>query len=117
MELREFVTTALTDIVAGVAAARVAVADHGAVVGSDPVYGYVKEAKVLTDGQGRRVSEVEFDIALARTDATGTKGGIGVLLGAVNLGSKGESRAENVNTSRIKFTVPIVLPGDKRARD
>jgi hypothetical protein len=114
VELREFIHTALVEIIEGVASARADTSKHGASIGSDPVYGNTKEAKILTDGQGRTTSTVEFDIALARADSRDTKGGIGVFLGTVGLGSQGASHGEASSQSRIRFTVPVVLPGDKR---
>ncbi|MDA7086401.1 hypothetical protein PH586_08420 [Pseudomonas sp. SA3-5] len=111
MNVQDFIKTAITEIVAGVAEAREAVAEYGASAGSDRVYGYTKDNKIMTDAAGRQVTVVEFDIALAQTDATDTKGGIGVFLGTVGLGSQGSSHGESSTHSRIKFNVPIVLPG------
>lgn len=114
MNVQEFIKTAITEIVAGVSEAKEAVRDHGASVGSDPVFGFHKENKVLTDAHNRLVTMVEFDIALAQADGTNIKGGIGVFLGAINLGSQGESHGESSSHSRIKFSVPVVLPGEKQ---
>lgn len=109
MNLQHFVKTALVDIVAGVSAARIEMKQHGSDAGSIPLFGDTKG--VRTDGAGKQVQIVEFDVALADSNSTDTKGGIGVLLGAVNLGSQGASHGERTSTSRIKFSVPIVLPG------
>lgn len=114
MNLQEFIRTALAEIIAGVADAREEAKKHGAMIGSDPAYGYTKEAKILTDENGRTISNVEFDIALAEANAKDTKGGIGVFLGSVGLGSQGASHGESSTHSRIKFSVPVVFPGDKR---
>jgi hypothetical protein len=65
MNLQEFIKAALTDIVAGVAEASAVAKSHGASVGSMKLYGYVRENKMLTDGNDRPVTIVEFDIALA----------------------------------------------------
>lgn len=111
MNLREFIGEALSEIIAGVADARAKAGEHGAVVGSDELYGSVREASILTDSKSRTVSLVQFDIALANADSTDTKGGIGVFLGAVGLGSQGASHGESSSHSRIKFSVPVVLPG------
>jgi hypothetical protein len=113
MNLREFIREALVEIVAGVADARKESADHGALIGSDQLYGFIKEAKIVTDEKGRTVSLVEFDIALANADSKDTKGGIGVFLGSVGLGSQGASHGETSSNSRIKFSVPVVLAGGK----
>ena len=110
MELKEFISTALSEIVAGVSEAGVSAKEHGAKIGSMELYGYLREAKVVTDEGQNPVSQVEFDIALAEGKSTDTKGGIGVYLGAVGLGSQGASHGEHSSNSRIKFSVPIVFP-------
>ena len=55
MNVQEFIKTAITEIVAGVAEARVAVEEYGASAGSDKVYGYVKDNKIMTDANGRKL--------------------------------------------------------------
>jgi hypothetical protein len=114
MNLQDFIHTSIVQIVAGVADARKACAAHDALIGSDEVYGQVVEAKIVTDEHGRVVSQVEFDIALAEGNSKDTKGGIGVFLGTVGVGSQGASHGEKSTHSRIKFTVPVVFPGGKR---
>ena len=64
MELKEFIKTALTEIVEGVSEASEIAGKHGAAVGSTRLYGYLKEAKVVTDENRIPVSQVDFDIAL-----------------------------------------------------
>lgn len=113
MELQEFIKTALTEIVSGVAEASEAAAELGGSVGTMRLYGYVKENKVVTNENDMPVSMIDFDIVLAETTGTNTKGGIGVYLGAVGLGSQGASHGETSNHSRIKFSVPVVLPSAK----
>lgn len=113
MELKEFIRTALSEIVAGVSEAGNEANSHGAKIGATRLYGYLKEAKIVYDDNNHPVSQVEFDIALAEGNSTDTKGGIGVYLGAVGLGSQGASHGEKTTHSRIKFSVPIVFPASK----
>ncbi len=113
MKLQDFIKTALTEIVVGVGRASELAGEHGGKVGSMELSGYVKDNKVMTDGTGMPVTTVEFDTALAEASSKDTKGGIGVYLGAVGLGSQGASHGEESTHSRIKFTVPIVLPDAK----
>ena len=114
MNLQEFIKTALTEIIAGVAEASQTAQEHGGSVGSMKLYGWVKENKVLTNDNGLPVATVEFDIALAELNSKDTKGGIGVYLGAVGLGSQGASHGEASTHSRLKFSVPVVLPTAKK---
>lgn len=110
MNLEDFIKTALTEIVSGVASAKSEIQKHGGNTGSISMFGDTKG--VRTDKNGRQIQIVEFDIALAEASGTDTKGGIGVFLGTVGLGSQGASHGESSSTSRIKFSVPLVLPSD-----
>jgi len=56
------------------------------------------------------VQIVNFDVALTVVEGTGTKGGIGVFAGAVNLGSSGQSNNETSSVSHVKFSIPLRLP-------
>lgn len=113
MNLQEFIQSALSEIVAGVAGAREEAQKHGASIGSMQLYGHVKEAKIITNEDDKPVTQIEFDIALADSSGTSTKGSIGVFLGSVGLGSQGASQAETTSHSRIKFSVPVAFPSHK----
>lgn len=63
---------------------------------------------------GERVSLLEFDIALTVSQATETKGGIAVVVGFLGLGSQGKTEKTNDSLSRVKFSVPIVLPPNEK---
>ncbi|MGH8601961.1 MAG: hypothetical protein ACREXR_04040 [Gammaproteobacteria bacterium] len=72
---------------------------------------------ILTPGDGLLLSDtgkvaqiVEFDIALSVKEGTGTKRGIGILAGAISLGSSGQSNEESSAQNRVKFCVPLSLP-------
>jgi hypothetical protein len=53
---------------------------------------------------------VEFDIAVTVREGKETAGGIGVVVGAVALGSRGKSTDGNTTVSRLKFQVPVMFP-------
>jgi hypothetical protein len=117
LELQEFITNALVQIVAGIADARDKTSSHDATIGSGRVYGRTDIAGTITDQHGRQWSSVEFDVMLAEASGKDTKGGIGVYLGAVGLGSHGASHSDTETRSRIKFTVPIVYPGAREGQN
>ena len=116
MELQEFITNALVQIITGIADARDKTASHDAIIGSGRVYGRTDGAGTITDEDGRQWSSVEFDVMLAEGSGKDTKGGIGVYLGAVGLGSHGASHSGIETRSSIKFTVPIVYPGSREPK-
>ncbi|MFC3203237.1 hypothetical protein ACFOEW_15605 [Alteromonas oceani] len=113
MELKEFIKTALSEIIEAVSEASDHAAQHEAKIGSTQMQGYLKEAKATWDENGHAISQVDFDIALTEGNKSNTKGGIGVHLGAVKLGTDGSSQNENSSLSRIKFSVPVVFSPSK----
>lgn len=101
MELREFVRETLVQVIAGVEEAQAAVVESG--------------ATVAPSGQGHRDlqslnRDIEFDVAVIAQEGKATKGGIGIAVGVLALGSQGASDHRNAITNRVKFSVPVALP-------
>ena len=111
MELQEFVTQTLVQIVAGVKQAQVDAKKLGSEVNphlTAPAAELGQHGFLWTGGPAAQV--VQYDVALTVLEGTGTKGGIGVFAGAVTLGSSGQSKNESTSVSRVKFSVPLTLP-------
>jgi hypothetical protein len=116
MTVKEFVEDTLVQIVEGVQAAQLRIAKSGAAINR---HGMTLMYEQL---EGRRydplTAEVEelvrFDIAVTVEGGTGTKGGVGVFLGAVALGSQGQSSSKDAQVSRVQFAVPVVYPATRR---
>lgn len=106
MELREFVAETLKQIVEGVKDAQAAVKTKGGQINPRLSSGSQKLRTISSES----VQMVEFDVALTIVEGKGTKGGIGVFVGPLGIGSQGQSSSENTSVSRIKFQVPITLP-------
>jgi len=118
MKLREFISQALQDIVGGVQDAQESLpeprSDYESPIVSPPVYSS-KEGMALMDsrpnpGYYPRVELVAFDIGVTVAEGKQTQGGIGIVVGPVAVGSKGQSTSQNNQISRIQFTVPVKLP-------
>ena len=60
---------------------------------------------------------VHFDVAVSTSEGTETKGGIGVVVGPVgSVGSQDQSDVASSSMSRIRFSVPVKLPVQPKAR-
>lgn len=118
MNLQQFISETLVQIVRGIELANTALKDSTAKVnpsgiatgGTDAhrVYGFLAEDS--PDQYRKIVEAIEFDVAVYATEGTETKGGIGIMVGTIGLGSQGRSEAEHRSESRIKFRVPMLLP-------
>lgn len=106
MDLKNFVSETLQQIMSGVAEAQLQ-SEQGEV---NPDISRAVSKEWAKSRTGRRVHNVNFDVAVTVGQSSETKGGIGLVVGPVLLGSKGQSNAENSSVSRIKFEVPITYP-------
>jgi hypothetical protein len=112
MNLKQFVKEALIELVEGVTEAQSSVGHdavnpmprHDTKVNNLQSQGYTPAAG------GGLIQQVEFDVALTTSKATETKGGIGLFVAGIGLGSQGQSDSANTSISRIKFKVPVRLP-------
>ena len=108
MELKEFVRETIEQIVEGVSAAQDNIKDKGAVINPS-------EMEFYKDGNWSNFShampqEVEFDMGLTSTDTKGSAEGVGVFLGSISLGKKNDVGVENIAMTKVRFSVPLVLP-------
>lgn len=111
MNLEEFVAESLSQIAKGVAKAQQLAAETGALI--NPEMRVTNSTHTLGEAEGyggQVLSYVDFDVAVTTTDATGTKGGIGVAVGVLALGSQGRSDQSRGSESRIQFKVPVMWP-------
>jgi|SRR6516162_6997805 hypothetical protein len=112
MELKEFVTETLLSITEGVGEAiRRRLEDKSGVSVINPVWaGMEVDWKEL-------VQQVEFDVAVTEADKTtgGGKAGIRVLP-LVEVAGEGSKAWERSTVSRIKFSVPVILPAQRSGK-
>ncbi|MBU1487110.1 hypothetical protein KKH56_03560 [bacterium] len=104
MKLKEFVSGSLMEIFEGVKEVH---DKMGKIYPGGMPENYIRQGHFLTTD--RKIgSFVEFDVAVTVSEESGTKGGIGVFSGLINLGTSGESSKSDTSLSRVKFQVPIV---------
>ena len=114
MELQQFITESLKQIVGGVVDAQQFVKEKGGSI-NPSVSGLPNRS--WDERTCTHVQEVEFDVAVTATEGTETKAGIGVVTAFLALGSQGKTDKSNVALTRLRFIVPIALPSRKLADD
>ena len=112
MTVKEFVEDTLVQIVEGVKAAQAKVAPSGAFINRAGLTGPVSqlEGRRYDSQTGEIEEQVRFDLAVTSESGSGTKGGVGVFLGSVALGSQGQSANRDLLVNRVQFSVPILFP-------
>lgn len=121
MDIATFIKETLVQIAQGIEGANEKLKGSTAVVNPRGIrpspkddtkfFGYLEEKD--TEKFLRVVQEIEFDVAVYATEGTETKGGIGIMVGTIGLGSHGKSQAGSSSESRIRFKVPMVMPCSK----
>ena len=116
MELQEFISTTLVQIVKGIENAKEQLKDSKAIINPrnvstggvthPSIHGYLDTHKQFY----KVVQKIDFDVAVTAEKAKETSGAIGIHVGSIGLGSKGRSESNSSVVSRIQFSIPIVLP-------
>ena len=111
MELKQFITTALVDIVQAIDEARKLLGDeHGRSICPVITTAYSHKTKIeFVSSRGLFLQQVEFDVAVSAetSEEIGGKAGISVIGIKASIGS--DANQKNTSISRIKFHVPIGL--------
>ncbi len=113
VELKDFISETLAQIVGGVVDARAKVDALNAVARVNPFLDPMADQLAkhgFTLAGGDAVQFVEFEVSVTTKDVSGTKGGVGVFVVPFTLGSSGQSSSEQSGSSKISFRVPLTLP-------
>ena len=104
MNLQEFVSTTLKQVIQGVIGVQKELGNEGRryinPAGRGTVMGRSQD--------GTPIQNVEFDVAVTVAEESGVSGGISVV--GLGLGVKGGTKDTNTSVSRIKFVVPVAFP-------
>lgn len=119
MELREFVSASLTQIVQGVADSAVEISRLGGAV--SPSFFASSSTNLLgrlkSDGT-TPVYAVDFDVAVIASSTTSGEGGAKLQVATIlSIGGKIGGSDKDETTSRIKFSVPLSLPIDQASHE
>lgn len=111
MELKDFVSDSITQIMEGVKEAQ----QKGKELGGSVVpfsYNVQGNRTILDSTNQRLISTLSFDVAVTATETTdkGARGGIKVM--SIQLGGEANNNVTSGSTSRLCFEIPIILPGD-----
>ncbi len=120
MELQDFISSALQQIIKGVKNAQEKIAtDEGHI---NPVG--LRGLQNQLDGRRYNPTDfsvteiVEFDIAVTAAEGKSSKESVGIIvLSAIGLGKQNLSETKNNVISRIKFSVPVMLPAGKNFKE
>jgi|WetSurMetagenome_2_1015567.scaffolds.fasta_scaffold410515_2 hypothetical protein len=117
LPLAKFVSEAIKEVIYGVqvakSAAQGAGGDVGGLVGachSQTGQFFVQTSKSDAAGSQRYVSEITFDVAVTVSEDSGSKDGAAIFVVPIGPGTREEPATTSTNASRMRFTVPLVLP-------
>lgn len=113
MELKEYISRTLLEIVEGVKTAQDQAVNYGSFI--NPT-GLAFDSRQINgrpyDFEESNISQIiDFDIAVTVQEESRDKACIGVLTGILGGKLQGESGEHNVLSHRIRFSVPILFPG------
>ena len=119
IELKEFVTSVICQIMDGVADAQ---AQSQGVDHSDsliaPTFVQMRERLGSNTAQADKhkvgLRMVEFDVAVSASERGTTEGRAGVFVAGLGGGVKGGVESEQGHVNRIRFAIPIILPTSER---
>lgn len=112
MELKRFIKTVLIDIVSAIKETQTEVKGNATIV---PLKERSeKTTGIITEDGIADISNIDFDIAITtgteENTEKGFKAGIKVVSVIIGGATKGDATAMSQNVSRIRFSIPVILP-------
>jgi len=109
MELKQFVTEAITQVMEGVKNAQHEIKNNTGTI-APGVNPYGEKQQWLAKGDKQFVHTIIFDVAVTVVEESQSKAGVGWIIGVLGIGASGQSSKGISNVSRIQFEVPIIYP-------
>lgn len=117
MELKEFISDVLTQIVEGAEKAQANVEKYGATInpgGFHQVKGVEYYGRYAEpDNAPVSLCDISFEVSVSSDTSSGAGAGVSILFGAVNVGGKGSENSTEGMVNVIKFTIPVALTAHK----
>jgi len=110
MELQEFISSVLMQLIEGVVQAQEFAQSHNVEIFPEEKFFSDFEKMSRTTKTKRLVNFVEFDVAVVVVESKDLSGGMGIRVPGWNIGYHAKTETEKSIVNRIKFSVPIVLP-------
>ena len=116
MDLKDFIQTAVTQIVEGVVAAQAAATTHGVAV-NPAVEPSPRGHAAGHAADGSRVSNISFDVAVTGVEGSVAQGsGKLQVAGTWSARAGAETSASGEHCTRLQFSLPIAFPEARRRR-
>lgn len=115
MDLKDFVSQTLVQIVEGVVEASTRVAELGGAVSPSYNANPTNAIGRSRDGQSLPVHAVDFDVAVVAGSESSMEAGGGMKISVFSASAKGSEKDREQTTSRIQFVVPLQLPVDPKS--
>lgn len=108
MDLKEFTTQTLVQIVEGAIEANAQLSSMNSFVPTTNTLGNPRNA-VEALKERPLMYNVDFDVAITTTESDGKRGDAGIKVIPFNFGGNIESKIENQTISRVKYSIPLVI--------
>ena len=110
MDLKDFIQTAVAQIVEGVVAAQSAAAGHRVVV-NPAVDAPRRGAPVALGTEASRVTNISFDVAVTGVEGSAAQGSAKLqVAGTWSARAGAETNASGEHCTRLQFSLPIAFP-------
>lgn len=116
IKLQDFISDTLKQIIDGVADAQEYAKIKNSYINVNTTEYSGHEIKIKKNS-APEPQLIEFDIALTTTEDQNIKGGLGIFVTGIGLGYQGETKTMGSEISRIKFSIPVILPSDVKPED
>jgi hypothetical protein len=120
MDLEQFVSISLTQIIRGITTAQAEAEGTNAWINPVgtvlPEHGRSIPTTTGSYSPGVQVHDVEFDVAVTVAGSKTGEAKAGLRVWAIEIGGKGKTAIENSAVSRIKFAVPVAWPWAAQAK-
>jgi hypothetical protein len=115
MKLEDFIFQSITQIISGVKKAQDFACQNDAMINPASLRQGKSAGDLYYDDETFRPAQIiDFDVSVSIKEDGEVAGKAGVFVSVFKLGVEGKEGIQNLTSNRIKFSVPLMLPTQKK---
>lgn len=117
MELKDFIKSAITQIAESVEELNLEFEDKKVVVNPTSANGIRDIPMIVTHAKSYNITNIDFDLSVVAESNEGNSGKVGVLASVIGIGISSSEAKTQHSESKLKFSLPVMLPSKTPYKD
>jgi hypothetical protein len=117
MDLKDFIKSTISQIAESVEELNNEFQERQVVVNPSSINGINNVPTLQTHTRAYNITNIDFDLSVSVENNEGSSAKVGVFANVIGIGASATEGKNSQSVSKVKFTIPVMLPSEKPYKD